>query len=301
MQPVPLGVPGELYLGGAGLARGYLGRPDLTAERFVANPFAEELGLPDDDRLYRTGDRVRWTRDEVLEYMGRLDFMVKLRGFRIELGEIESVLRAQPGVGSAVAVVREEANGEKRLVAYVAPRPGLACPSRAELTAALRARVPEYMVPNAIVELPELPLTPNGKVDRKALPAPPDSTELAEEFVAPRDDVETVIAGVWREVLARERVGVESSFFDLGGHSLLATRIAGQVGRIFRSTLPLRRFFEAPTIAGTARALVAAEPKAGQTALIARLYLKAQQMTPEERERLRRAKASAETPAHTTG
>jgi amino acid adenylation domain-containing protein len=303
-EPTPLGVPGELYIAGVQVGMGYHRRPQLTAERFVPDPFA--TGLASDvatapashvatARMYRTGDRARWLPDGTVEYLGRLDFQVKLRGVRIELGEIESALEAQEGVGAAVVVVRDDASGEQRLIAYVAPAPGATCPAQPELVAALRTRLPEAMIPGVIIALSELPLTPSGKVDRKALPAPPEGLERDDRpVVAPRDDVETVVEAVWRDVLRRERVGVETSFFDLGGHSLLATRITTQTGKIFRCAVPLRRFFESPTVAGLARALTQLETKPGQTTTIARLYLRAQRMSPEERETLRREKARAD-------
>ncbi|AHG93598.1 amino acid adenylation domain protein (plasmid) [Gemmatirosa kalamazoonensis] len=285
--PVPVGVPGELFIGGLGVGAGYLNRPELTRERFVSDPFVGGGAT-----MYRSGDRVRWRADRQLDYLGRLDQQVKLRGYRIELGEIESLLAAQPGVASAAVTVRRDVGDAEALVGYYCAAAG-GDPGAAALLAALRGRLPTFMVPAALVRLDALPLTPSGKLDRAALPAP-EVAAPAHELLEPRDDVEAVVAGVWREVLARDRVGIETSFFDLGGHSLLATRIAGQVSRIFRTSLPLRRFFEAPTVAGVARALAELEPKAGQTTTIARLFRRAQQMTPEERERLRREKSSTD-------
>ncbi|HYR09422.1 MAG TPA: amino acid adenylation domain-containing protein, partial [Longimicrobium sp.] len=238
LRPAPIGVPGELYLGGAGLARGYLGRPALTAERFVPDPFSVKGGA----RRYRTGDRARWLADGAIEYLGRLDHQVKVRGFRIELGEIEAVLRRHGSVTDCVVMARAEA-GEQRLVAYV-----VGGVEAAELRAHLRQSLPEYMVPAAFVFMDALPLTPNGKLDRKALPA--SELAVAEEgYVAPRTPVEEVLAGIWAEVLGLERVGVEESFFDLGGHSLLATRVVSRVRAVFAVELPLRALFEGPTVA----------------------------------------------------
>jgi hypothetical protein len=290
---LPVGIPGELWIGGEGLARGYLGQPGLTAERFLDDPFAIERGAadPSRERLYRTGDLVRWRRDGTLEYLGRLDHQVKLRGFRIELGEIESALRTHPDVGAAVVVVRADDAGERRLVAYVAARTGAEAPSRDALLALLRSRLPQYMVPSAIVVLDAVPLTPNGKVDRKALPAPLDTLSDEVAPVAPRDAIESVVAGVWSDVLGRSAVGVETSFLDLGGHSLLATRVVGQLSRIFRTALTLRRFFQTPTVAGLARAVRDAEGSPGRADAIARAYQRIQQMSPEEREQLRRTRA----------
>ncbi|HEU0052543.1 MAG TPA: amino acid adenylation domain-containing protein, partial [Longimicrobium sp.] len=235
-RPVPIGVPGELYVGGAGVARGYLNRPELTAERFVDDPFAP-------GRLYRTGDRVRWREDGTLEYLGRLDEQVKIRGFRIELGEIEVRLAEHPEVREAVVLAREDVPGDRRLVAYV-----VGAVEADALRAHLRQGLPEYMLPSAFVALDRLPLTANGKVDRKALPAPePASAE--DRYVAPRTPVEEVLAGIWAEVLRLERVGVEESFFDLGGHSLMATRVVSRVRAVFAVELPLRALFEGPTVA----------------------------------------------------
>ncbi|HVG43654.1 MAG TPA: amino acid adenylation domain-containing protein, partial [Longimicrobium sp.] len=240
-RAVPLGAAGEVCIGGPAVARGYLGRPGLTAERFVPDPFGEPGA-----RLYRSGDRARWRAEGELEFAGRVDFQVKIRGFRVEPGEVEAVLRARPGVREATVVVREDVPGEKRLVAYVVGE------VEAEaLREHLRRTLPEYMVPSAFVFLDALPLTPNGKLDRKALPAP----ELAspeEAYVAPRTPAEEVLAGIWAEVLRLERVGAEDSFFDLGGHSLLATRVAARVLQAFGVELPLRAVFERPVLSGLA-------------------------------------------------
>ncbi|HET7231280.1 MAG TPA: amino acid adenylation domain-containing protein, partial [Longimicrobium sp.] len=239
LLPLPAGVPGELYLGGRGLARGYLGRPGLTAERFVPDPFSGERGA----RLYRTGDRARWRADGTLEYLGRVDAQVKVRGFRIELGEVEAAVRRHDRVRECVVVVREDAPGDRRLVAYIVGE------VEAEaLRAHLRRSLPEYMVPSAFVFLDALPLTPNGKLDRKALPAP-ELASAEERYVAPRTPAEEVLAGIWAEVLRLERVGVEDGFFDLGGHSLLATRVVSRVRDAFAIELPLRALFEGPTVA----------------------------------------------------
>ena len=237
LRPVPIGVPGELYLGGAGVARGYLGRPSLTAGRFVPDPFGAEAGA----RMYRTGDKVRWLPDGALEYMGRLDEQVKIRGFRIELGEIEAALR-RAGAADCVVVARED-GGEKRLVAYVA---GAA--DAEALRASLRRGLPDYMVPGAFVFMDTLPLTPNGKLDRKALPAP-DLAAAADAYVAPRTPTEEVLAGIWAETLRLDRVGARDGFFDVGGHSLLATRVVSRVRRDLGVELPLRALFEHPVLA----------------------------------------------------
>jgi amino acid adenylation domain-containing protein len=238
-SPQPAGVPGELLIGGAGVARGYLGRAGLTAERFVPDPFGAEPGA----RLYRTGDRARWRMDGTLEFLGRTDFQVKIRGFRIEPGEIEAVLSAHAEVREARVLVWEDALGEQRLVAYV-----VGGADADELREHLRRSLPDYMVPAAFVALDALPLTPNGKLDRKALPAP-DLASAGGRYVAPRTPTEEVLAGIWAEVLRLERVGVEESFFELGGHSLLAIRVVSRVRDVFAVELPLRALFEGPTVA----------------------------------------------------
>ncbi|HEX9939796.1 MAG TPA: amino acid adenylation domain-containing protein, partial [Longimicrobium sp.] len=233
-EPLPVGVPGDLCIGGDGVVRGYLGRPALTAERFVPDPFATEPGA----RMYRTGDRARWRAEGKLEFMGRLDDQVKIRGFRIEPGEVEAAIAAYPGVREARVMMREDQPGDKRLVAYV-----VGSVETDGLRAHLRQSLPEYMVPQAIVALDRLPLNANGKVDRKALPAPEYAAD-ADRYVAPRTPTEEVLAGIWAEVLGVERVGTEESFFELGGHSLLATRVASRVRGVFGVELPLRAIFE---------------------------------------------------------
>ncbi|HSS48512.1 MAG TPA: amino acid adenylation domain-containing protein, partial [Thermoanaerobaculia bacterium] len=262
-QPVAPGSHGELYLGGDGLALGYLGRPDLTAERFVPNAFprsAAEAGT----RLYRTGDLVRSLPDGTIDFLGRADNQVKLRGFRIELGEIESLLSSYPAVSEAVAVVREAAPGDRRLVAYVA---GDALPAPAELRAFVAERLPEYMVPSVIVSLASLPLTPNGKVDRRALPDPAydPATGADGSYVAPRTIEEKILAGLWAEVLGISRVGAGDDFFALGGHSLLATQLVSRVRGAFGREVPLAALFEAPTVAEFA-AFLHASAQAGSEA-----------------------------------
>ncbi|HEX9935823.1 MAG TPA: amino acid adenylation domain-containing protein, partial [Longimicrobium sp.] len=238
LEPVPVGVPGELCVGGAQVARGYLGRAGLTAEKFVPDPFRGPGA-----RMYRTGDKVRWLASGELEFLGRLDRQVKVRGFRIELGEIEGALRRSEGVADCAVVAREDVPGEKRLVAYVVGE------ARAEaLRAHLRRGLPEYMVPSAFVFLDALPLSPSGKLDRKALPAP-ELASAEDRYVAPRTPAEEVLAGIWAEVLRLERVGVEESFFALGGHSLLATRVVSRIRDVFAVELPLRALFEGPTVA----------------------------------------------------
>ncbi|QSQ26379.1 non-ribosomal peptide synthase/polyketide synthase [Pyxidicoccus parkwayensis] len=250
LQPVPVGVPGELYLGGAGLARGYLGQPELTAERFVPDAFSGQPGA----RLYRTGDKVRWLEGGTLQYLGRIDFQVKVRGFRIELGEVETAVRHHPAIREAVVVAREDGTGGKRLVAYVVPHEDAALEA-AHLRAHTQGLIPEYMVPSAFVVLEALPLTPNGKVDRKALPAPDFTATRREGFIAPRTGTEEVLAGLFSEVLGLERAGVHDNFFELGGHSLLATQLMFRVRQAFGVKLPLAVLFQSPTVAQLAQHL----------------------------------------------
>jgi amino acid adenylation domain-containing protein len=249
-HPLPPGVPGELYVAGWGLARGYLRRPDLTAERFVPDPFARAQGERG-GRMYRTGDLVRWLPHGTLDFLGRVDHQVKILGQRIELGEIEAVLRQHPGVRDVVALVREDRPGARRLTAYVvmAGQPAAA----EELRGFLRDQLPEPMVPAAFVVLDALPLTANGKVDRRALPAPPAAAEG--EPVVPRTPAEELLAGIWEDVLGIERVGVHDNFFDLGGHSLLATQVMSRVRNAFALDLPLAVMFERPTVARLAESL----------------------------------------------
>ncbi len=252
LEPVPVGVPGEVYMAGLQVARGYLGRAELTAERFVPDPFRGVPGA----RMYRSGDRGRWLPDGVLEFVGRTDFQVKVRGFRIEPGEVEAALLEHPALGEAVVVARGAAAEERHLVAYVAPRRGAAAPAAAALREHLRARLPEYMVPSAVVALETLPLTPAGKVDRRALPAPAASGP-GEDRVAPRTPAEELLAAIWADTLGVDPVGAHDDFFALGGHSLAATTVAARARRAFGVELPLRAVFEAPTVAGVAERIQA--------------------------------------------
>jgi amino acid adenylation domain-containing protein/FkbM family methyltransferase len=257
MEPVPAGVKGELYVGGEGLGRGYLNDPSLTAERFVPDGLSGENG----GRLYRTGDVARFRRDGQLEFIGRLDHQVKVRGHRIELGEIEEALAAQEGVGTAAVALKEDGRGEKRLVGYVLPKDGAELRVE-ELKRRLLERLPEYMVPVKIVVVEELPKTASGKVDRRALPSP-ESMDPTAEAAAPLTPVETILAGIWEEVLRLDGVSAGDNFFDLGGHSLLATQVMSRVRELFRIEMPLRRLFETPTLAGLSGGVEAAL-KAGQ-------------------------------------
>jgi amino acid adenylation domain-containing protein len=255
LMPVPIGVPGELYIAGTGLSRGYLGRPGLTADRFLPEPFSQALGA----RMYRTGDLMRRRPDGGLEFLGRTDHQVKLRGFRIELGEIEAVLAQHPAVRQGVVLAREDRPGDRRLVAYVLPAAGEP-PVIGELRDYLRQKLPEYMVPSGFVLLNGFPRTSSGKVDRSALPAPDrQSPEAPSTYVAPRSAVERLLAGICAEVLDVEHMGAHDDFFALGGHSLLATRVIARLETALGVELPVRMLFEAPTIAGLAQRIVAME------------------------------------------
>ena len=253
MQLVPAGIPGELLIGGLGVAKGYLDRPELTAEKFVADTLGQRAG----SRVYRTGDLARWRRDGRLEAIGRIDHQVKLRGFRIELGEIESVLAAHEAVAQAVVICREDRPGDKRLVAYMVAAGGEI--DIVALRAAARERLPEYMMPSAFVTMEQLPLTPNGKVDRRALPAPDADAFAAAttEYAGPRNAEEEALAAMWAEVLGRPRVSIHDNFFDLGGHSLLATQLVTRMQKALGSDIGLRMMFEAPTVAQFAELLMA--------------------------------------------
>jgi len=278
MRPVPVGVPGELCIGGAGLARGYLGRPALTAERFVPDPFATAPGA----RLYKTGDRARYRPDGTLEYLGRLDNQVKVRGYRIELGEVEATLAAHPAVRQAVVTVREDTPGDARLVAYVVPEPGGA-PAAEELRALLRERLPAYMVPSAFVALAAFPLTPNGKVDRRALPAP-DAAQPADTDAgaAAQGDlmfgpgpeqsylltIHHQLIAIWEELLNVCPIGVNDDFFELGGHSLLAARLVDRIEQATGKKIPLATLFAGATIQHLVEALLLSDDHAAHIPLI---------------------------------
>lgn len=248
LQPVPRGFPGTLHIGGAGLARGYLNRPELTAEKFVPNPF-DETGS---SRLYNTGDIARFRQDGKIECLGRSDSQVKLRGYRIDLGEVESTLRRHQGVRETVVTLREDSPAQKHLTAYLIPANGVP-PGSEELHAFLKIKLPDYMIPEAFVVLDEFPMTPNGKVNRNALrPPAPGSSALKENFAPPRTPVEEKLAGIWRDVMKRDQIGREDDFFAMGGHSLLAMRVLSRVRTTFNTSLTMRDIFDTPTIAGLA-------------------------------------------------
>jgi thioesterase domain-containing protein/aryl carrier-like protein len=263
-QPVPIGATGELYIAGDGLARGYLNRPDLTAEKFLPNPFSTEPGA----RMYRTGDLARFLADGTIECLGRTDHQVKIRGFRIELGEIESALRTHPDVRQAVVIAREDTPGEKHLVGYVVPEHE--SPNVSALRSHLKLTLPSYMIPSAIMILETIPLTANGKIDRRSLPSPMSDAALQKaEIVAPRTHVEKQLSEIWEELFETTAIGVHDDFFDLGGHSILAVKMMTRIKRVFGKSLTINALFEAPTIARLASRIGDAGVKLGRHSLVA--------------------------------
>jgi amino acid adenylation domain-containing protein len=278
LRPVAAGVSGELYIGGDGLARGYLGQPEMTAERFIPHPFSESGG----ERVYRTGDMARYREDGEIEYLGRMDHQVKVRGFRVELGEIEAVLRQHPKISEVVVMVREEVLGDRRIVAYLVS-PEAKDLSISDIRRFLRDKLPEYMMPSSLVSLRSLPLTPNGKVDREALPAPGfGRAGMEEEYVAPRTVLEEAVARIWAETIGIELLGVHDNFFELGGHSLLATQVISRVREEFEVELPVRIMFEGMTVAEMAAVILSREVDPGQSEKIARTMNAVEEMTEVE-------------------
>ncbi|HZI32791.1 MAG TPA: amino acid adenylation domain-containing protein, partial [Candidatus Binatia bacterium] len=270
-QPVPVGVPGEIYVGGAGVARGYLNRPELSAERFIPHPFNHDSQA----RLYKTGDLARWLPDGDIEYLGRFDHQVKIRGHRIELGEIESALARHPAVKEAVVVANMDGSGEKQLVAYTVPKPESE-KRTVEIDAValrdfLREKLPDYMIPAAFMRMESLPLNTNGKLDHKALPAfDRQATAAARKYVAPHDDMEARLATIWEEVLGVHPVGIEDHFFDLGGHSLLAVRLAARIEKAFGKKILVAAIFQSPTVRQLAKN-IREEKKSGTTSSIVKI------------------------------
>jgi acyl-coenzyme A synthetase/AMP-(fatty) acid ligase/acyl carrier protein len=246
LQPVPVGVPGEMYVGGAGVAKGYLNRPELTTERFISSPFEHS------NKLYKTGDLARYWPNGELEYLGRIDNQVKIRGFRIELGEIEALLASHPQIWETVVLVWDDTAGDKRLVAYIVPQPEITIIID-EIRQFLKAKLPDYMVPNAFVILEALPLTANGKIDRRALPPP--NLDISDKYVAPSTPIEEILVNIWSEVLKVEKVGINDNFFELGGHSLLATQLVAQIRDRLKIELPLRQLFNTATLAELAQGI----------------------------------------------
>ncbi|MCT7952162.1 amino acid adenylation domain-containing protein [Ancylothrix sp. C2] len=278
LQPVPVGITGELHIGGDNLARGYLNRPEATAEKFIRNFFDTQA----EKRLYKTGDLARYLPDGNIEFIGRIDNQVKIRGFRIELGEIEQAIRQHPDIAEAVVVVREEEISEKRLVAYLVPHQKQT-PTQSEIRNFLIAKLPDYMVPSAFVILKTLPLTSNGKVDRQSLPAPDETRpELTGNFVAPRTNAEQTLATIWVEVLKVKKVGIYDNFFELGGHSLLATQVISRVRQIFEVELSLQRLFESPTVADLGVAITQKQAEKLDSEMLAQMLAEMEQMSEEE-------------------
>ena len=263
-KPVPIGVPGELYIGGDGVALGYLNQPELTAARFVPDQFSGQQGA----KLYRTGDRVRWREDGNLEFLGRIDRQVKLRGFRVEPGEIEAVLREQPEIADALVVLREDVPGDQRLVAYLIPAAGSSQLDIKAVSSIVQDRLPSYLIPAYYQPLPSLPLNSNGKVDLAALPVP-ENVNSETPLVAPSSRLEESLVKIWRELLRQEQVGIEDNFFELGGHSLLAAQVMEKINQSLQVELPLYLLFEHPTIASLAQE-IAKNPTTQATVPISR-------------------------------
>lgn len=278
LEPTPAGIPGELHIGGAGVARGYYERPGATAQKFIPDPFGAQPG----GRLYKTGDLVRYLPDGNIEFLGRLDNQVKLRGFRIELGEIEAALEAYPGIRDAVVLIKDNSAGDKRLVAYILPEKADHNLIN-ELRQSLRQRLPDFMVPSVFVLLESLPLMPNGKVNLKALPLPDDlRPEVETEFIGPRTPVEETVAEIWSQLLGVQRIGVNDNFFELGGHSMLVTQVMSRLSDVFGADLPLRLLFESPTVAGLASAILQSGVEEDEQ--ITRLFDELEQLTDDQAE-----------------
>ena len=280
LQPVPIGVSGELYLGGDGLARGYLHRPDLTKAAFIPSPFRNS------EKLYKTGDLVCYLPDGNIEFLGRWDYQVKIRGFRIELEEIETVLDQHPSVSQTVVLAREDQPGDRRLVAYVVPEKKESVTSSA-LRRFLKEKLADYMVPSAFVMLDVLPLTPNGKVDRHALPVPEISgRERATNFVPPHTPTEKLLAGIWAEVLGLEQLGIYDDFFDLGGHSLLAAQVGARVHEVFQVELPFSVFLERTTIAAQSELVIAEEFQQADSNELEQILAEVEELSDDELKQL---------------
>jgi len=282
LAPVPIGVAGEICIGGAGLARGYLNQPELTEEKFIYHSFNGEPVR----HLYKTGDLGRYLPDGNIEFLGRMDHQVKIRGYRIEPGEIETVLGQHSWVQSSAVMVREDTSGDKRLVAYVVAQPQASFDA-SEMRKYLKQKLPEYMIPSALVALDELPLTPNGKVDCRALPMPDQNRpELADVYQAPRTSIENTLASLWSEVLKVDKVGIHDNFFDLGGHSLLATQIVSRVRTCLSIELPLRALFEAPTVSELAAVIERNQSGSSDDVALSQTLCEVETMTEEEAQNL---------------
>jgi acyl carrier protein len=275
LHRVPIGVPGELYVGGTSVARGYLNQPKLTIEKFISNPFIAR------DTLYKTGDLVRRLPDGNIEFIGRIDTQVKIRGFRIELAEIEAVLIQHPDIQQVVVIAREDEPGKKLLVAYLVAQNNVRTPST--LRNFLKSKLPDYMIPAAFVFLENLPLTPNGKINRRALPVPDTSQRNLEvDFVLPSTDTEQELADIWTEVLKLKQVGINDNFFELGGHSLLATQAISRLIEVFSLDFSLRYLFENPTIAELAQKVIEQQIEQVENDELARILAEVDQLSEEE-------------------
>jgi acyl carrier protein len=286
LRLVPPGTPGELYIGGVGLARGYMHRPDSTAAAFVPDPFSQLPG----QRLYRTGDLARYGTDGVLEFLGRADEQVKIRGFRIEPGEIASTLRRHPAISDALVMAHTERSGEPKLIAWLIPAaPHAQFPSKETLLAFLQIYLPDYMIPTRLHFLDAFPLNANGKIDRQALLAlgqAADERALAQAYSAPRSELEKAIAAIWQELLEIDQVGLDDDFQALGGHSLLAMQLLARIRAYFQVDLSLVSFFNAPTVAGQVKAILTQETKPGQALHLASLLNKIRTLSPHQMEEL---------------
>jgi len=275
-EAAPVAVKGELYIGGAGVARGYIGQAEMSAEKFIPDPFGGVGGA----RLYRTGDMGRYLADGMIEFLGRVDGQVKMRGYRIELGEIEARLDEHQGVRQSAVVVGKDERGGQRLLGYVVSAEGV---TAVELKRHLRERLPEYMIPEAILMLEVMPLAVNGKIDRKRLSAMDGAgRQSGQEYIAPRTPVEEILVGIFEEVLKLDRVGIHDNFFEIGGHSLLVTQVVSRVKSTFEVEIEARNIFEVATVAELAEMLIARDPKPGQTEKIALALQKLRRMTDED-------------------
>ncbi|MEO1561162.1 MAG: amino acid adenylation domain-containing protein, partial [Cyanobacteria bacterium J06632_19] len=284
-NPLPQGIVGELYIGGSGIARGYRGKPNLTAQRFVPNPFAQTPG----ERLYNTGDLARWLPNGEIEFLGRADYQVKIRGYRIELGEIETVLNNHPAISHAIVQPWEDNISDKKLVAYLVAKTDAKSLNPADFKAYASEKLPLYMVPSTWMYLDAMPLTPNNKVDRRALPKP---TNNSINYVAPRNVIEEALTEIWQPLIKVEKIGVKDNFFDLGGHSLIAAQIHTQMRKIFSIDLSLKDLLISLTIEKTAQLILAKEIQTGRSEKIAKAFMRMRKMAPEEKAKLLQGKRS---------
>jgi acyl carrier protein len=275
---VPSGVPGELYIGGLNVARGYLHKPGLTAERFVPNPYTTRPG----ERLYRTGDLAKYLPDGAIEFLGRADEQVKIRGYRVELGEVEAALLRHPALQTVAAVAWAESAMTRRLVAYVVPKPGVDSPAASELKLFLKQTLPEFMLPSAFVFLDQLPLTASGKVARRLLPPPDRDAAHTENFVLPRTPIEEQVAAIWCSLLEIKQVSIHDDFFGLGGHSLIATQLVARLNEAFDLELPVRTIFDRPTIAELSAIIVEKRSEAADEALLAQMLSDLENLSDDE-------------------